>query len=888
MLLLFALIVGVGSSWGQESTVLFHETFGNNSGSAREWNDSYSVKSGVAAVYSGITSYTVTNVKQSKNTVGSTESGLLQSSTASEASIIIGPLNVADYSSLVLTYQWKAGSIKGTYSTQAYYATSATGSYTELTGTGNGATTFVLRSYNLPAAAQMSTLYIKIVWKTSNTQAVIDEVDLAGVGGGTTPSLETNNLALTGAPVALSFDLYNNSAAQTISYTTSSTGAVTVSANDYVTTTVDATNKTITVTPIAVTPSEQTITVSQAADDTYAAGSVTFTVTITNSDPNQPGSENKPYTVAEARAAIDANSGVTGVYATGIVSEIVTEYNSQYGNISYNISADGLTTSDQLQAYRGKSYNGDNFTSEDDIQVGDIVVVYGNLKKYNSTYEFDANNQLVSLKRAGVANLVFGQESYTVGVGGELTITASSDSDGAITYSSSNTDVAEIDATTGVVTAKAEGTTIITATIAATDELKGTTATVELTVTDSRAEAGLAWSGEEVNIELNAEEGDYTLPTLTNPNNLTVTYSSSNETVALVDETTGEVIVETSEEGTATITATFAGNDTYKAGSASYTITITDPNQKGTKLNPYTVAEVIGGTATGNGIYVLGYIVGEFVGNTTDPRTSGFTTDANIALADEFTTSPTAAASIPVQLSTDVLKSTWGNNTTGGTMGYQVLIKGNKDTYFSVNGIKNTTEVVAIQKVVSISDAKYATFSSAYPFDFSKSGITVYTAKANGTSVSLTKVEDGIVPAKTGVVLFSESVVTNKNVPITTTTKTSLENNEMVANVVRAKVYLTEGDKTNYILSNEDAGVGFYKAAANGAYLPANRAYLSTTATATGNAPFLGFDGNETTGINSVERGALSVEGCYTLDGRRVAQPTKGLYIVNGKKVILK
>ena len=108
---------------------------------------------------------------------------------------------------------------------------------------------------------------------------------------------------------------------------------------------------------------------------------------------------NEPYTVAQARAAIDAGKGITGVYAKGIVSEIVTAYNSQYGNISYNISADGLTTSDQLQAYRGFDKDGAWFTSADDVQVGDEVVVYGNLKKYNSTYEFDQNNQRYSFSR---------------------------------------------------------------------------------------------------------------------------------------------------------------------------------------------------------------------------------------------------------------------------------------------------------------------------------------------------------------------------------------------------------------------------------------------------------------------------------------------------------
>ena len=112
------------------------------------------------------------------------------------------------------------------------------------------------------------------------------------------------------------------------------------------------------------------------------------------------GTEADPYTVADARAVIDAGTGTSGVYATGIVSEIVSPYNSQYGNITYNISDDGTTTADQLQAYRGKSYNGANFTSEDDIKVGDVVVIFGNLTKYEDTYEFSSNSQLVSLVRS--------------------------------------------------------------------------------------------------------------------------------------------------------------------------------------------------------------------------------------------------------------------------------------------------------------------------------------------------------------------------------------------------------------------------------------------------------------------------------------------------------
>lgn len=168
------------SSVGKIQQTLFHETFGDNSGSARAWNNTYSVKSGLTAVYSGITGYTVTNAKQGKNTTGSTLSGLNQTTKGTDAVLIIGPLAVANAEDMVLTYQWNAGSIKETYSTSLYYATSSGGSYTEVAGTGAGATSFVERSYSLPAAAQVNTLYLKIVWNTSNTGGIIDEVDLNG------------------------------------------------------------------------------------------------------------------------------------------------------------------------------------------------------------------------------------------------------------------------------------------------------------------------------------------------------------------------------------------------------------------------------------------------------------------------------------------------------------------------------------------------------------------------------------------------------------------------------------------------------------------------------------------------------------------------------------
>ena len=134
----------------------------------------------------------------------------------------------------------------------------------------------------------------------------------------------------------------------------------------------------------------------------------TFQITVEY----KKGSEQLPYTVAEARAAIDAGEDITGVYATGIVSKIVTAYNSQYGNVSFDMSADGSTTADQLQAFRCVA------TSEDDVAVGDTVTVKGNLKKYNSTYEFDAGCTIENRVQPTVQSVVISgtpQTEYGVG-----------------------------------------------------------------------------------------------------------------------------------------------------------------------------------------------------------------------------------------------------------------------------------------------------------------------------------------------------------------------------------------------------------------------------------------------------------------------------------------
>ena len=89
---------------------------------------------------------------------------------------------------------------------------------------------------------------------------------------------------------------------------------------------------------------------------------------------------------------------------------------------------------------------------------------------------------------------------------------------------------------------------------------------------DLRKDPNLSYSQTTFQTE---EEQDFEAPTLVNPYNLTgITYSSSDEEVAAVDENTGAVAI--GKPGTATVTASFPGNADYKEGTASYTITVTE------------------------------------------------------------------------------------------------------------------------------------------------------------------------------------------------------------------------------------------------------------------------------------------------------------------------
>ena len=121
-------------------------------------------------------------------------------------------------------------------------------------------------------------------------------------------------------------------------------------------------------------------------------------------DPNQKGSESNPYTVAEAIALIKAGTAPsTAVCVKGKITA-VTFFNETYSSLSYNIADEG--SSDVIEVYSGKGKDGANFSSKDDLKVGQTVVVKGIVKAFTKNdgtivNEIDKNSTIISIENTG-------------------------------------------------------------------------------------------------------------------------------------------------------------------------------------------------------------------------------------------------------------------------------------------------------------------------------------------------------------------------------------------------------------------------------------------------------------------------------------------------------
>ena len=178
----------------------------------------------------------------------------------------------------------------------------------------------------------------------------------------------------------------------------------------------------------------------------------------------------------------------------------------------------------------------------------------------------------------------------------------------------------------------------------------------------------------------------------------------------------------------------------------------------------------------------------------------------------------------------------------------------------------------------------FATYANHdYALDFTGvSGLTAYTATVEGDVVTFTPATK--VPAGTGLLLKGATA----DVPVIASADAISENIFYAPTTAVASLNYDQDDYYNYILTSVGGNVGFYRA--NNNSVAVGKAYLRIAkSTGARQFTFIGLDNDsETTGIADVKGVNSDNENFYNLNGQRIVAPQKGLYIVNGKKVIIK
>lgn len=425
--------------------------------------------------------------------------------------------------------------------------------------------------------------------------------------------------------------------------------------------------------------------------------------------------------------------------------------------------------------------------------------------------------------------------------------------------------------------------------------------------TSGKATAGLSYE----TTSITKEVGDAKfINTLSNPNSLTVTYSiTTNGTGSSIDSETGEVTVGTSG-GTETITASTEGDDTHNAGTATYTLRInylqsnvssskiwdikndiscsTDKHTDGqwklyANIEGLTLANTFDGTSL-----LVNAIDGKYAYRNKYPSAQGASLKFHTTVAGKVRVTfknPNNSSTRYLQINGVDYESSDGSKDVESeyhaVSAGDVVITGSADLRFF------KVEFVPTEVPVTVSAAKYATFASDYDLDFTGvSGLHAYTATVVAdnkiTFNKVTKAKEG-----EGLLLYADvNEPTIFNVPVATDSPAAVSGNKLVRGTGAAVSSDGEGETKNYVLSTNGAGdVNFYLAA--GKTVGTDKAFLSQISASTAKISLPG-DDDETTAINELSTKHVENGKFYNLQGMEVKNPTKGIYIVNGKKVIIK
>jgi len=208
------------------------------------------------------------------------------------------------------------------------------------------------------------------------------------------------------------------------------------------------------------------------------------------------------------------------------------------------------------------------------------------------------------------------------------------------------------------------------------------------------------------------------------------------------------------------------------------------------------------------------------------------------------------------------------------------------DTESDVNVTFMTTKAVTTTQVTDANFAGYWTsFYSSVANWQAPEGVTVYKGAVNESHFVLTEISDGIINACEGVILKKATEGSIELTSSVSASADSYDDNELQG-VDLATSTSDYAGKTIYTLAKPEEKLGFYSF--TGTTLAANKAFLTKDAAAGARSFTLSFGAEETTRIENVERGETRDGIFYDLQGRRVTQPTKGLYIKDGKKIMVK
>lgn len=387
---------------------------------------------------------------------------------------------------------------------------------------------------------------------------------------------------------------------------------------------------------------------------------------------------------------------------------------------------------------------------------------------------------------------------------------------------------------------------------------------------------------------------------LTNPNSLSVTYSIADGATATgttVNATTGEVTLGTTA-GTATIKATFEGDEEYMAGYASYTLIVnaltTQSDVTGDKSWDIENHVSCGGDKDTDNAWIL---YANIEGLTFDPafdETSLMVKAAsgNTAYRKQYKCAQGATLKFHTTVPgfVQVIYSSPSNESRGlkinGTEKESTLSKTTSGKYYVAAGDVEITgsKSIRVFKIMFTTNAVIepaydkTTYVTTAPLDFTDvDGLKAYVAKSANAGGVVMKEVDAAVPANTPLLLIKTSGTTF-NVPVVSSASAP------ATNLLRAGDGSTEFDGSTYDYILYSDGL-FYQIGSGTVAI--GKAYLHLDNAPEARSLSIILE-EESTGINTVKDSEMKANDYYNLSGQRVAQPTKGLYIVNGKKVVIK